>query len=240
MRADRDKRAAILTAEGVKQSQILTAEGEKQSAILKAEGQRQALDPAGGRSVEGDRDRLQGDPRRRRRPEAARLPVPADASADRAGRRQQDLDHPERDHAGARAAHEGDPPGPLGRGRGRPRARGRPRPRPASRPGRRRRPRRRRARARRRAASRRTPRASSSASGSWSGPHWRSASSGPADQLAEAVEELRLERGDGQVAAVRGRVDAVAGEPAGQQRAGSARRRGGARRGGASRGSARS
>src|SRR5437763_1369139 len=43
MRADRDKCAAILTAEGVKQSAILTAEGEKQSAILKAEGQRQAL-----------------------------------------------------------------------------------------------------------------------------------------------------------------------------------------------------
>src|SRR4051812_2938496 len=42
MRPDRDKRAAILTAEGVKQSQILTAEGEKQSAILRAEGQRQA------------------------------------------------------------------------------------------------------------------------------------------------------------------------------------------------------
>src|SRR5881392_1837325 len=43
MRADREKRAAILTAEGQKQSQILTAEGEKQSAILKAEGNRQAL-----------------------------------------------------------------------------------------------------------------------------------------------------------------------------------------------------
>jgi regulator of protease activity HflC (stomatin/prohibitin superfamily) len=42
MRAERDKRAAILNAEGVKQSQILTAEGEKQSAILRAEGQRQA------------------------------------------------------------------------------------------------------------------------------------------------------------------------------------------------------
>jgi regulator of protease activity HflC (stomatin/prohibitin superfamily) len=41
LRADRDKRAAILTAEGVKQSQILTAEGE-QSAILRAEGQKQA------------------------------------------------------------------------------------------------------------------------------------------------------------------------------------------------------
>ena len=42
MRAERDKRAAILNAEGVKQSQILTAEGEKQSAILRAEGQKQA------------------------------------------------------------------------------------------------------------------------------------------------------------------------------------------------------
>ena len=38
MRAERDRRAAILTAEGVKQSQILTAEGEKQAAILRAEG----------------------------------------------------------------------------------------------------------------------------------------------------------------------------------------------------------
>jgi regulator of protease activity HflC (stomatin/prohibitin superfamily) len=42
MRAERDKRAAILNAEGVKQSQILTAEGEKQSAILRAEGQKQS------------------------------------------------------------------------------------------------------------------------------------------------------------------------------------------------------
>jgi len=42
MRAERDKRAAILTAEGYKQSQILTAEGEKQSSILRAEGRRQS------------------------------------------------------------------------------------------------------------------------------------------------------------------------------------------------------
>ncbi len=49
MRAERDRRAAILTAEGVKQSQILTAEGEKQSAILKAEGRKEAqvLEAAG-------------------------------------------------------------------------------------------------------------------------------------------------------------------------------------------------
>ena len=42
MRAERDRRAVILTAEGVKQSAILTAQGEKQSAILKAEGDAQA------------------------------------------------------------------------------------------------------------------------------------------------------------------------------------------------------
>jgi regulator of protease activity HflC (stomatin/prohibitin superfamily) len=42
MRADRDKRAAILTAEGVKASQILTAEGQKQAAVLTAEGAKQA------------------------------------------------------------------------------------------------------------------------------------------------------------------------------------------------------
>jgi hypothetical protein len=40
MRAERDRRAAILNAEGIKQSQILTAEGEKQAAVLKAEGAR--------------------------------------------------------------------------------------------------------------------------------------------------------------------------------------------------------
>ncbi len=42
MRAERDKRASILTAEGFKQSQILTAEGEKQAAILRAEGDSQS------------------------------------------------------------------------------------------------------------------------------------------------------------------------------------------------------
>jgi regulator of protease activity HflC (stomatin/prohibitin superfamily) len=42
MRAERDKRAAILSAEGQRQSQILTAEGDKQGAILRAEGERTA------------------------------------------------------------------------------------------------------------------------------------------------------------------------------------------------------
>ena len=38
MRAERDRRAAILTAEGTKQSAILQAEGLRQAAILEAEG----------------------------------------------------------------------------------------------------------------------------------------------------------------------------------------------------------
>jgi regulator of protease activity HflC (stomatin/prohibitin superfamily) len=42
MRAEREKRAAILNAEGVKQSKILTAEGEKQGSILTAEGAKQS------------------------------------------------------------------------------------------------------------------------------------------------------------------------------------------------------
>ncbi|GAC1379003.1 MAG: SPFH domain-containing protein [Marmoricola sp.] len=42
MRADRDKRAVILTAEGERQSAILTAEGNKQAAILNAEGARES------------------------------------------------------------------------------------------------------------------------------------------------------------------------------------------------------
>ena len=42
MRADRDKRAAILSAEGNKQSAILNAEGERQAAVLKARGESEA------------------------------------------------------------------------------------------------------------------------------------------------------------------------------------------------------
>lgn len=42
MKAERDKRAAILEAEGQRQSEILKAEGEKQAAILDAEGQKEA------------------------------------------------------------------------------------------------------------------------------------------------------------------------------------------------------
>ena len=43
MRAERERREAILQAEGEKQSKILIAEGEKQSAILKAEAKKEAM-----------------------------------------------------------------------------------------------------------------------------------------------------------------------------------------------------
>ncbi|MCJ8190044.1 SPFH domain-containing protein [Sphingomicrobium aestuariivivum] len=42
MKAEREKRAAILEAEGERQSEILRAEGDKQSQILEAEGEREA------------------------------------------------------------------------------------------------------------------------------------------------------------------------------------------------------
>src|SRR2546423_800741 len=88
MRADRDKRAAILNAEGVKQSQILTAEGEKQSAILRAEGAGgggragggEARGGGGARHVErrvADGDGLGGRPVARTSPARARSGEPA-------------------------------------------------------------------------------------------------------------------------------------------------------------------
>ncbi|MCU7812910.1 MAG: SPFH/Band 7/PHB domain protein, partial [Candidatus Thiodiazotropha sp. (ex Notomyrtea botanica)] len=42
MKAEREKRAAVLEAEGLRQSAILKAEGEKQAAILEAEGEKEA------------------------------------------------------------------------------------------------------------------------------------------------------------------------------------------------------
>jgi len=42
MKAEREKRAAILESEGMRQSEILRAEGEKQARILQAEGQKEA------------------------------------------------------------------------------------------------------------------------------------------------------------------------------------------------------
>ena len=151
MRADRDKRAAILTAEGQRQSAILTAEGEKQSAILRAEGERESQilraqadrgAPAGPGRGPGHPDGLPGHPRRQPRPEAARLPVPADAAEDRRGRRQQALDRAQRDRQGAGGPRLDDerPAGHPAGGRG-PRTRvdmGSPEPQPRARPDRRR------------------------------------------------------------------------------------------------------
>ncbi len=42
MKAEREKRAAILEAEGLRQAEILRAEGQKQSQILSAEGRKEA------------------------------------------------------------------------------------------------------------------------------------------------------------------------------------------------------
>src|SRR3984885_12590571 len=42
MRAEREKRAAVLNAEGARQSQILTADGDKQGTVLRAEGDKQS------------------------------------------------------------------------------------------------------------------------------------------------------------------------------------------------------
>ena len=87
MRAERDRRATILTAEGVKQSQILTAEGEKQSAVLKAEGARTAAILRAEGEAKAIETVFRRHPRRRAGRAAALLPVPADAAAARAGRR---------------------------------------------------------------------------------------------------------------------------------------------------------
>lgn len=42
MKAEREKRAAILESEGIKQSEILRAEGEKTAAVLEAEGRKES------------------------------------------------------------------------------------------------------------------------------------------------------------------------------------------------------
>ena len=130
MRADRNKRALILTAEGQRESAIKTAEGQKAAQILDAEGRKQAAILA----AEADRQsrilRAEGERAARylaaqgqakaiettfgaihagqARPGAAGLPVPADAAADRAGRRQQDVDRAERVQQGPGRAGQAD------------------------------------------------------------------------------------------------------------------------------------
>ena len=63
MRAERDRRAVILTAEGQRQSAILTAEGEKQSQILTAEGEKQAAILSAEGQKQADILRAQGEGR---------------------------------------------------------------------------------------------------------------------------------------------------------------------------------
>ena len=97
MRAERDRRAAILNAEGVKQSQILTAEGDQQSSILRAEGQAQAAHP-----------RAQGEARAIQRcstaihkanPDRSSSPTSTCRCSRRSRRgREQGLDRPDRAH----------------------------------------------------------------------------------------------------------------------------------------------
>jgi regulator of protease activity HflC (stomatin/prohibitin superfamily) len=86
MRAERDRRAAILTAEGTKQSQILEAEGRgrrtswapraRSRPPLRAEGEAEA--------IQNVFNAIHAGPARR---QAARLPVPADAAEDQRERR---------------------------------------------------------------------------------------------------------------------------------------------------------
>ena len=131
MRAERDRRAAILTAEGEKQAQILTAEGAKQSAVLTAEGAQQAavLDAEGERQAailraegeaEGDRHRLQSDPRGQTRPRAAQLRIPADAAAAGRRRREQGVRRAVRVRPGVRGIGEALPVAQPRRGAWRP------------------------------------------------------------------------------------------------------------------------
>ena len=93
MRAERDRRATILTAEG---QAVPDPHRRGREAVRRParRGPAHRRDPAGRGRGEGDRDRLRRDPRRRARPGAALLPVPADAAADRPGRREQGLRDP--------------------------------------------------------------------------------------------------------------------------------------------------
>ena len=102
MRAERDRRAAILTAEGTKQAAILTAEGEQRAAVLTAEGARQAAILRAEGEAKAIATVFDAIHARRRRPQAALLPVPADAAEARRGRRQQGLRDPVGVHAGLR------------------------------------------------------------------------------------------------------------------------------------------
>ena len=107
MRADREKRAMILTAEGSREAAIKQAEGQKQAQILSAEGAKQAAIlarrgrpavahparpgrtrravPAGTGPGQGHREDVRRDQGGPADPGTAGLPVPADPAADGQG-----------------------------------------------------------------------------------------------------------------------------------------------------------
>ena len=106
-RAERDKRAAILTAEGQRQSMILSASGDREASILRAQGERESAVLRAQADRQASMLRAEGEAQaitttfnaiHAGKPDAvaAGLPVPADAAEPRQGRVQQGLDHPER------------------------------------------------------------------------------------------------------------------------------------------------
>ena len=83
MRADRNKRAAILTAEGVKQSADPHRRGREAVGDPHRAGRAGVGDPARRGPGEGDQHRVRRDPRGQPGPAAARLPVPRGAAEGR-------------------------------------------------------------------------------------------------------------------------------------------------------------
>ncbi len=114
LKAERERRAAILTAEGQKQAAILTAEGARQSAILSAEGEAQAAvlraeGEAKARVIAAEAEAnavdpdLPGPAHRRSAAERAGAPLPAGAARGGQGRREQGVGDPGRAERGDRA-----------------------------------------------------------------------------------------------------------------------------------------
>ena len=101
MRAEREKRAAILTAEGAAAVEDPDRRGRQAERDPARRGRQAGRDPARRGPGRGDLPGLPGDPPQRPRPEAARLPVPADAAADRQRPGQHVLGDPERGDHGA-------------------------------------------------------------------------------------------------------------------------------------------
>ena len=114
MRAERDKRAAILVRRGP--APIADPHRRRRQAGRRPArgGRPYRRDPQGRGSVAGHRRGVPGRAPQRPRPQAARLPVPADAAPTRAGRGQHILGDPQRDHLRAPGRlprlHRGAPP----------------------------------------------------------------------------------------------------------------------------------